>query len=133
MGRIHGVLRMEEVLDEQGRTVTRGGRAVYRLLEPLAWHRHPEDALPLLTVPAGFQTDLASIPRLFRGFIPSAGPYQRAAVLHDYVYATRPEGWTRKEADQLFLDAMEAAGVNWITRHTMHAAVRAGGWKGWGS
>lgn len=132
MARLHGRLRVEEVTTMWGETLTRQGRAVWRLLEPLSWHQSPEDPEPLITVPAGFETDLASVPRIVRGLIPASGPWQRAAVLHDYVYATRPAGWTRADADRLFLEAMEAAGVNWPTRHAMWLAVRIGGWKGWG-
>lgn len=32
---------------------------------------------------------------------------------------------SRKKADQIFLDAMKAAGVGWIKRHVMYTAVRA--------
>ncbi len=40
-------------------------------------------------VPAGFMTDFASIPRPFRSlFSRSSAPWQRAAVLHDWMYSS---------------------------------------------
>jgi hypothetical protein len=141
MARLHGILRLEEVTDDLGVTVMREGRVVWRLLEPLHWMAAADSLPPLVTVPAGFETDLASIPRLARGVIPPSGPWQRAAVIHDWLYRTRG-GWywsppyerlTRAQADDVFLAAMAAAGVNWITRQAMWAAVRIGGGKAWGS
>jgi hypothetical protein len=140
MARLHGILRLEEVTDDLGQTLMRDGRVVWRLLDPLYWMADSGDTSPMITVPAGFETDLASIPRLARGLIPSSGPWQRAAVIHDWLYATQGS-WglapphfklTRAQADNVFRDAMAAAGVNWITRQAMWTAVRIGGWKGWG-
>lgn len=57
----------------------------------------------------------------------------KAAVAHDHLYRGNEAGWTRKEADQLFLDAMEEDGVSWITRRSYYRAVRMFGmfsWKG---
>ena len=58
-----------------------------------------------LTVPAGFRSDGASVPRFFwRAVFPPGEPAAlRAAILHDYVYRTHPEGWSRDEVDRLFL------------------------------
>ena len=77
-------------------------------------------------VPKGFITDLASIPRTARILIDRNGSSRPAAVLHDYLYATGAVG--RVEADSLFLEALEAASVGWMTRHLMHSAVRVAGW-----
>ncbi len=86
----------------------------------------------LLEVPAGFRTDLASIPRLARSLIPQNGRHRRAAVVHDYIY--REAGrhtWTRKEADKCFLEAMKVDGVPKLRALTMYSAVRIGGWRTW--
>jgi hypothetical protein len=40
---------------------------------------------------------------------------------------------TREAADALFLEALEAEGVNLITRRLMWLAVRAWGWTYWRS
>lgn len=149
--RLHGSLQVEEVTDAQGRTVMREGRAVWRLLEPLIWCIGGYNGAVAFTVPAGFVTDLASVPLLARWAIPASGPWQRAAVIHDWLYvsggvgpqmlvgllgATEPEPrapkLTRTECDAIFLDAMAAAEVNIITRYAMWAAVRCFGCTGWG-
>lgn len=83
----------------------------------------------VFTVPAGFETDLASIPRIFWPFLSPAGKYAKAAVLHDWLYVTKTV--TRKVADELFLEAMEVLGVSWITRNVMYRAVRMGGGSGY--
>ena len=56
-------------------------------------------------VPAGFEFDGASIPRLFRAPIgsPLDPETARTGCDHDFIYKTQPEGWTRKEADLMFL------------------------------
>lgn len=89
---------------------------------PLVW----DDGRQRHVVPVGFKTDLASIPRPFRNTINVNGKSRRAAVLHDYLYSGRCVA--RVDADRLFLDAMAADGVGWVTRRAMYAAVRAAGW-----
>ena len=76
----------------------------------------------------GFITDFASIPRPFRNlFSPDTGKHRRAAVVHDYLYRTATEKYTRAEADKIFLEIMEDDGVSWFTRMALYRAVRIGG------
>ena len=132
MARLHGPLRIEEVfVPTTGHTLLVGGRVVWRLLDSLAWHAKPDDLDPLIVVPAGFETDLASTPWLLRWLIPPSGPRQRAAVLHDWLYTEQPAGWTRAQADRLFRQAMAAAGVSWPLRWLIWTGVRIGGLRGW--
>ena len=84
----------------------------------------------LITVPAGFVTDFASVPRPFRGVFPKAGKYRDAAVVHDYLY--RYSDKSRGHADSIFSQAMKDLDVSWWRRATMYRAVRmwgAGIWK----
>lgn len=85
------------------------------------------EAYPLLAgfciVPKGTKTDFASVPRGFRWLISRVGKYGKAAVLHDYLCGL--EGFPRKEADQIFLEAMKALGVGWFKRRTMYFGVRS--------
>ncbi len=83
-------------------------------------------------VPAGFHTDLSSIPRVFRSIIPQVGPQNRASVLHDWAYEEGVPGMSRAQADRMFLDVMEWDGVSWLRRNVMYAAVRVGGSTLWG-
>ena len=92
------------------------------VISPLVW----DDGQNLLTVPAMFETDLASIPRPFRNIFNINGRSRRAAVLHDWLYSGQCV--SRADADRLFLDAMKLDGVGWLKRRTMYAAVRAAGW-----
>lgn len=75
-----------------------------------------------IIVPAGFVTDLASIPRLFRPLIPQNGKHRLAAIVHDYLCRE----WNaahRPLADRIFLEAMELLGVRWWRRKAMYYAV----------
>lgn len=77
----------------------------------------------LTTVPKGFRTDLASVPRLPGAYLVFAGRGRRSAVLHDYLYSMQaPREW----ADAVFLAAM-ANEVGVVTRRLMYWAVRLGG------
>ncbi len=85
----------------------------------------------LIVVPAGFETDGASVPRiLWNALPPVEGDYAAAAVLHDYLYQF-PNRLNRAGCDAVFREAMDVLGVNWLTRWAMWSAVRAGGWKPW--
>lgn len=86
-------------------------------------------ALTTWIVPRGFITDFASIPRLLRWVFNINGKSRRAAVLHDYLYVMQIT--TRAEADAMFLEALEACGVDWATRQSMYLGVRSGGWIYW--
>lgn len=82
-----------------------------------------------IEAPKGFDTDFASIPQLFRSFIPVNGRHRGAAVIHDYLYRTASEHhYTRLECDTVFLEAMKVAGVPWWKRNAMFLAVRTSGW-----
>ncbi len=88
-----------------------------------------------ITVLAGFETDLASIPPMFRSIIPVNGQHRLAAIVHDDIYSKKGKMsfgvLTRAQADRIFLEAMKELGVGFFTRQLMYAAVRAGGWSHW--
>lgn len=98
---------------------------VWQLECPLVWEHDGE----AIIVPAGFRTDLASIPRLFQNLVPVNGRHRAAAVLHDYLFVVQDR--PRSAVDAIFLRAMEASGVSWAQRWVMYAAVRVGGWMPW--
>ena len=103
--------------------VTPVGNRRWRLLAPLAYDA--SDGIAYI-VPPGFVTDFASVPRAWWWLIPPTGRYAAAAALHDWLYAG-DRGVTRRQADALFREAMEVAGVSRWTRTIMYAAVRVGG------
>lgn len=77
----------------------------------------------IITVPPGFITDFASIPRAFRWLVTGHGSTRKPAVVHDYL--VRKKLVERKEADKIFLVAMEEAGVSAWKRWICYGAVRA--------
>lgn len=82
-----------------------------------------------INVPVGFITDFASIPRVLWIILTPYGIYGKAAVLHDFLYATQSS--TRKWCDQIFLEAMKVLNVSFLKRRTMYRAVRLFGWRSW--
>ena len=110
----------------------------------------------MIVIPKGFQTDLASVPRIFWVILPPFGAYEAAAVLHDYL-CTLLKQWHRwmqdkdsetpevppvssRDADGLFRRVMRESKVGFCTRWAMWAGVRWGalfsahrrsGWLSW--
>ena len=82
-------------------------------------------------VPADFETDFASIPRFARILIPKLGKYNKAAVVHDFIYQSDSINLTRSQADRCFLRGMADLGVPRWKRYVMYWAVRLGGWMAW--
>lgn len=94
----------------------------FQLLTPFDYHvgAYPSDEV--ITVPVGFVTDFASIPRAFWSIIPPHGIYAKAAIIHDYLYTHGTKG--RKYADDVFDEGMKVLGVSDFTRKAMYLAVR---------
>lgn len=82
-----------------------------------------------VTVPAGFVTDLASVPRLFWDILPPFGTYTRATVVHDYLYRTQL--LPRDKADRILLQAMVACGTGLLARTIIYWNVRWFGEAAW--
>ena len=82
------------------------------------------DMVGLIIVPAGFETDLASIPRIFQSLVPKVDRHMLPAIVHDYL--CREPDFSRKTADRIFLEAMKLKEVNVIRRRLMYWAVRIG-------
>lgn len=102
-------------------------RGTWKLLQPLVYR---SDRLGYtLTVPAGFVTDFASVPRLPVAYLLTANRGHEAAVLHDWLYTTHAV--ERAEADALFSEALEAGGEPAWRRGLMWLGVRLGGWTAW--
>lgn len=98
-------------------------RRRWRLVEPLEYVP-PGDGRPI-EVPAGFETDFASVPRVFVWLLPRYGHWTPAAVLHDHLWALAREGGVDKvEADDVFRRAMLELDVPFLRRWIMWAAVR---------
>lgn len=105
---------------------TQGGGARV-LLEPLVFTRKMGKGRIEIEVPAGFVSDLASVPRLLWCIFPPFGKFNRAAILHDFLYSTAGE-CSRFLADAIFREAMAELSVPAWRRVLMFYAVR---WFGW--
>jgi len=79
-----------------------------------------------ITIPAGFETDFASVPQVFWNILPPCGSYGKAAVVHDFLYRTKGLA-TRGQADAVLLEAMTFLFVGWWTRQVIYWGVRIGG------
>ncbi|EJP3881269.1 DUF1353 domain-containing protein [Salmonella enterica] len=93
----------------------------WRVYEPFEFYLS-DDNSDVIEVPAGFVTDLATIPRIFWTILPPDGKYAKAAIIHDYLYDNALR--TKKEADLIFLDGMTVLGVPRLKRKVMYWAVR---------
>ena len=96
----------------------------WRLKEDLIYYSKLLDAT--ITVPKGFVTDTASVPRLPLAYWLFGGRGNAPAVVHDRLY--RWQDVERLTADKVFCEALKANGKWGITRWPMTAAVMALGW-----
>lgn len=100
----------------------------YRLVHD--WQLNHDRIVPILIVPKGYKTDLASIPKW--AFWWKRGLYDKAAICHDYIwdYGYLKTSWgkefpfTRRESDRLFYEICLAVGVSRITALLMYLGVR---------
>lgn len=140
----HAALQAREDCD--GRPLLKGGRCTWRLTAALPYEVGAEGSGETIIVPAGAETDLASIPSFAWSIgFPPDGPWLKAAIVHDFLYRsrgacvhdgrvwrTRLEPYDRKESDRVLKEAMAVLGVGGFERAVIYNAVRLGGAKGWG-
>lgn len=112
--------------------VERDGDRHWKLTVPLVYHGKRDT----FTVPAGYSTDFASVPRMLQWLAPATGKYTLAAVLHDYLcdalcasgraYPARDVVITSSEVDGLFRRVMREQHVPAALRWFMWCGVRWG-------
>ena len=78
-----------------------------------------------ITVPAGFDTDFASVPRVPIIYLLYANRGRRAAAVHDYLYRTGQ--FDRATCDAVFREALLATDYGVVVSLAMWAGVRVGG------
>ena len=110
----------------------------WRLVFQFRYHIGKRWSKDIIIVPVGFVTDFASVPWLFWTFLPYWGKYGKAAVLHDYLYQEHnyeavynDRDITRKQADQIFHEAMLIGGTRPWKARIMYWGVRVFGWLAW--
>lgn len=100
------------------------GRGSWRLLRDLVYQS--DVALETFTVPAGFVTDFASVPRVPFAFLLCGDSCHAAAALHDFLY-TAPHLVSRCVADDVLHEAAHSTGVPSWRCWLVWAGVRLGG------
>lgn len=102
---------------------------------------HPDKAL-YVTAPAGFVTDMASIPQALQPLLHPDGPWAAAACVHDLFYQKQSSvgvypdtaagnlsrACDKAFADLMFLRIMEALDVEPFLRKSFYEAVNRFGW-----
>lgn len=109
-------------------TVAAAVSGEWRLTRPLIYSSRRYGQV--IEAHAGFVTDYASVPRLPLVYALVGDTGHREAVIHDYLYRHGAPTWTRRQADQIFRDALlehEPAWRAWL----MWAGVRLGGRRAW--
>lgn len=116
MSKFHTSLRVEKISGDG-----------WRVLSPLIYSS--DVARRVFIVPEGFETDLASVPRLPLMFLLTGDTAHAAAVLHDFLYSSREVD--RASADAVFREAAINSGEPAWRTWLMWAGVRLGGWSAW--
>ena len=80
----------------------------WKLLRNFTYHLGSQHSRRYISVPKGFVTDFASVPRIFF-FLPDWATYNKPGPGHDYLYKVKQvmgKPITRKRADDIFLEMM---------------------------
>lgn len=92
--------------------------------------RFQSDLIGLVTVPVGFYTDFASIPRWMPAMYALLGDTaHEPAVIHDWLYYSAVT--TREVADEVLLEAMKVWDMPPWRYWPIYWGVRMGGWYAW--
>lgn len=78
-----------------------------------------------VTAPAGFRHNGPSFPLIV------GGDGEEASAIHDFMYS-RPDLYTRAQADAVFREALAASGMGRVRRTGWWLGVRAFGWNFYG-
>jgi hypothetical protein len=104
---------------------------MYFLLKPIGWKPEGDKVgkYPEVTVPKGFVTDFASIPRVFWSLLRPDGDYTYPAIIHDYLYWRQDT--PREVADDILKFGMQDFNVDKVTVTAIYTAVRGAGGSSW--
>lgn len=102
----------------------------YYLIRDLWWEATGTSApLGRISVPKGFVTDFASIPRIFWAILPPDDEYVTAAIIHDWLYWN--QSTTRQQADQALKDSMTELGIGSFKGWAIYQGVEKAGTSAW--
>lgn len=111
------------------------GRGTWKLIAPLEYQA---DDGTVYSVPIGFITDLASVPRIPLLFDIFGDRADLATTLHDWLYSIDPVTGRhpvadRETADKLLKEAALSQGCSIEVAEALFLGVRAGGESHWAS
>jgi hypothetical protein len=125
MSRFLTRLNMELMCDERDMPLcNRDGRQLFQLLCDFVYQ---SDVAGLITVPAGFVTDLASLPQCVLGIFGEIA--QQPSIPHDFAYSKGV--MPRATADAMLYEACILTGVPAWKAKLIYAGVRIGGGSHW--
>ena len=108
------------------------GKDRWLLLDPFSYVTMVRGYPQVIHVPRFYVTDLASIPNWARFVIPVNDYHRWAAIIHDFLYDSQAShNFTRKEADQIFQEAMGITPLEAWKCSAMYRAVRLGAGRAW--
>ena len=104
---------------------------MYYLLKPIGWKPDGDQIgkYTSVSVPEGFVTDFASIPRIFWSLLRPDGDYTYPAIVHDWMYWRQDT--SREIADNVLRLGMQNFSVDIATIAAIYNAVRLGGGSSW--
>lgn len=97
--------------------------SLYRSLEITLSNGHK------ITIPAGFKTDLASVPKFLWGFFPPFGKGLLAYIIHDYLYVNKL--YNRSFSDKEMVLWAEILTSKTFDPRARYYTVRLFGWVVW--
>lgn len=109
---------LDQELDVEVLSRERSDEGLFRLLRDFTFDLTEFGFEGIITVPAGYVTDFATIPRIFRWYFSMSGKVAKPALLHDQMCRMLD-----KRATAVFNATLKASGVHWFKRWPMVAAV----------
>ena len=85
-----------------------------------------QDGDNLYTIPVGYVSDGASVPRALSWLYPKYGAYLKAAIVHDYLLTDKLDEMESNRIDEIFKEAMADLDIPKIRQWTMWCGVRIG-------
>jgi hypothetical protein len=104
---------------------------MYFLLKPIGWKPDGDQVgkYQPISVPQGFVTDFASVPRLFWSLLRPDGDYTYPAIVHDWMYWRQDTD--RETADEILRLGMQDFSIDKATVAAIYNAVRLGAGSAW--
>jgi hypothetical protein len=99
----------------------------WRVLEPFQYQSDIGQAT--FVVPANFETDFCSVPRIPLAYSILGNRARRAGVVHDFLYSAHPVD--RETADEILREMVLLCGLGEVEAESFFLAVRFGGASHW--